>query len=119
MQNQRRMKQRAMLALAALALIVAPRPTAAGNWSAHSVSDLIAAINAANSAGGVNTITLAAGKTFTLTAVNNTTDGPNGLPVIAANNKLTIRGNGATIARSKAQAPATRRSVERSASRRS
>jgi hypothetical protein len=45
---------------------------------------------------GTNTITLARGATFTLTAVNNTTDGPTGLPVIAANNKLTILGNGAT-----------------------
>ncbi|MGA3284256.1 MAG: hypothetical protein ABSD57_07350 [Verrucomicrobiota bacterium] len=96
------MKHGAMLALAAMALVVAARPAAAGNWTARSVSELIADINAANLAGGVNTITLAPGKTFTLTAVNNTTDGPTALPVIAANNKLTIQGNGATIARSKA-----------------
>ena len=91
-----------MLALAAVALIGVPRPAAARNWKANKVSDLIAAINAANQAGGVNTITLAPGKTFTLTAVNNTTDGPTGLPVVAAHNKLTIHGNGATITRSKA-----------------
>ena len=88
--------------IAATALFLLPRIGVAGNWNAKNVSELIAAINAANSAGGVNTITLAPGKAFTLTTVNNTTDGPNGLPVIAANNNLTIRGNGATISRSKA-----------------
>jgi hypothetical protein len=70
------------------------------SWTAASVKDLIADISAANLAGGSNTITLAPGKTFTLTAVDNTTDGANGLPVIAANNNLTIHGNGDTIARS-------------------
>lgn len=102
MKDQLRVKHGAMLALAALALVAVPRPAAAGNWNVKSVSELVAAINAANNAGGANTISLACGKTFTLTAVNNITDGPTGLPVIAANNTLTIRGNGATIARSKA-----------------
>lgn len=90
-----------MFALAAMAVMLS-MAAYAGNWSAKNVSELIAAINAANTAGGVNTITLAPGKTFTLTTVNNTTDGPTGLPIIAANNNLTIRGNWATIARSKA-----------------
>jgi hypothetical protein len=94
-------KYGALLALAATALIAAPTPAAAGgNWTVNSVSDLIAAITAANQAHGANTITLAPGATFTLTAVNNTGDGPTGLPVIAAQGKLTILGNGATIARS-------------------
>jgi hypothetical protein len=66
------------------------------------VADLIADINAANTAGGSNTITLVAGKTFTLAAVDNTTDGATGLPVIAANNTLTIVGNSDTIERSTA-----------------
>jgi hypothetical protein len=94
----------ALLAAAVLTAGAAPANPASGgrNWIARSVSDLIADINAANLAGGVNSITLAPGRTFTLTAVNNTTDGPTGLPVIAANNNLTIRGNGATIARSTA-----------------
>jgi hypothetical protein len=101
----------AMLALGALAVVLLPGPAAAqhsngardqGNWTARSVSELIAAIDAANLAGGSHTINLAPGKTFTLTGVNNITDGPTGLPVIAANNNLTIRGNGATIARSTA-----------------
>ncbi len=69
-------------------------------FTAASVSDLIADINAANAAGGSNTITLAAGSTFTLTAANNATDGPTGLPVIAANDNLIFRGNGDTVSRS-------------------
>src|SRR5262249_41833840 len=73
------------------------------NFTASSVSELIADINAANWTGGSNTITLVAGKTFTLTAVDNTTDGATGLPVIAANDNLTILGNGDTIQRGTAQ----------------
>lgn len=69
-------------------------------FTAASVSDLIADINAANLAGGSNTITLAPGTTFSLTAVNNYTDLRNGLPVIAANDNLTVVGNDDTIERS-------------------
>jgi hypothetical protein len=68
-------------------------------FNAATVSDLIADINAANLAGGSNTITLIA-KTYNLTAVDNTTDGATGLPVIAAYDNLTILGNGDSIARS-------------------
>jgi hypothetical protein len=71
-------------------------------YTAATVSDLIADINAANAAGGSNTITLVAGTTFTLTAVDNTTDGATGLPVIAAKDNLTLAGNGDTLARSTA-----------------
>jgi hypothetical protein len=74
--------------------------TVPSSFSAASVSDLIADINAANLAGGANSITLAPGALFTLTAADNTTDGGNGLPVIAANDNLTIIGNGDTIQRS-------------------
>jgi hypothetical protein len=70
-------------------------------------SELIADINAANRAGGANTITLTAPTTspYVLTAVNNTTNGANGLPVISggstkvAADNLTIVGNGDTIDR--------------------
>jgi len=74
------------------------------NYSAATVSDLIADINAANKAGGANTITLTAPtpSPYALTAVNNTTNGPTGLPVIAAKDNLTIVGNGDTIERSTA-----------------
>jgi hypothetical protein len=67
------------------------------NWTAASVSDLIADINAANNDGGSNTITLAPKTTFTVSRVDNTSDAANGLPVITSN--LTIVGNGDTIQR--------------------
>jgi hypothetical protein len=69
------------------------------SYSAASVSDLIADINAANKAGGTNTITLTAptGNPYVLTAVDNTTNGPTGLPVIAKKDILTVVGNGDTI----------------------
>src|SRR5262245_48101144 len=76
--------------------------TVTSTFTAASVSDLIADINAANAAGGANTIALVAGTTFTLAAVNNSTDGGNGLPVIAANDNLSIVGNGDVIQRSTA-----------------
>jgi hypothetical protein len=64
--------------------------------TAASVTDLIADINAANLAGGSNTITLAAGATFTLSAAYSY---GNGLPAIAANDNLTIIGNNDIIQR--------------------
>jgi hypothetical protein len=73
-------------------------------FTAASVSDLIADIAAANRSAEADTITLAPGKTFTLTAVNNTDQGATGLPVIAAGGgSLTIVGNGDVIERSTAK----------------
>jgi hypothetical protein len=79
------------------------------SYSAATVSDLVADINAANAAGGTNTITLTAPTTspYILTAVDNTTDGPTGLPVIARRDTLTIIGNGDTIERSAASGTPT------------
>jgi hypothetical protein len=84
--------------------------TLLSTYSAATVSDLIADINAANNAGGTNTITLTAPTTspYVLTAVDNTTAGPTGLPVISGGTKkvaadnLTIIGNGDTVERSTA-----------------
>jgi hypothetical protein len=59
---------------------------------AGDVPCLIAAINQANANGEKNTIYLKAG-TYTLTAIDNNTLGPNGLPSITST--LTIRGAGA------------------------
>jgi hypothetical protein len=72
--------------------------------SAGDVACLIDAINAANTNGEANTIRLAAG-TYTLTEVDNTTAGPNGLPSITST--LTIRGAGAdtTIIERQVQSP--------------
>jgi hypothetical protein len=78
--------------------------TLPSNFTAATVSDLIADVNAANQQGGSNTITLVAPtmSPYTMTAADNTTDGATGLPVIAANDNLTIIGNGDTIERSTA-----------------
>jgi hypothetical protein len=76
--------------------------TLPSNYTAGTVSDLIADMNAANATGGSNTITLVAGTTFTLTTVNNTFLGATGLPFIAANDNLTIIGNGDVVQRSMA-----------------
>src|SRR5262249_41303409 len=68
-------------------------------YMAATAADLITDIGLANAAGGTNTITLTAATSspYTVTAVDNTTDGATGLPVIAAGNILTIAGNGDTI----------------------
>lgn len=67
------------------------------------VPALITAITTSNSNNQPDTIELAAGCTYTLTAVHNTFGSPNGLPVISVDgssvNSLTINGNGATIER--------------------
>ncbi len=64
------------------------------------VAALIAAINAANDETcfpGPQTITLASNSNYLLTAIDNTSDGNNGLPSI--NSVITIDSNDATIAR--------------------
>jgi hypothetical protein len=82
--------------------------TLPSSYMAATVSDLIADINAANKAGGTNTITLTAptSNPYVLIAVDNSSDGANGLPVIANKNILTIVGNGDTIERSTASGTA-------------
>jgi hypothetical protein len=70
------------------------------NFTAATVPDLIADINAAKSG---DTITLAPNTTFDLTAVDNTTNGANGLPVIKRN--LTIIGQGGDIIQRDTAAP--------------
>ncbi|MBA2377289.1 MAG: hypothetical protein H0V75_14380 [Rubrobacter sp.] len=64
------------------------------------VAGLKAAINAANQNNEADTISLADNGTYTLTEVDNTAEGSNGLPQIAS--EITIEGNGATIQRSDA-----------------
>ena len=82
--------------------------TLPSNYIAASVSDLIADINASNQTGGSNTILLAPKTTFDVTAVNNTTNGANGLPVIAKNDNLTVTGQGGDILQRDPGAPAFR-----------
>jgi len=72
-------------------------------YTAASVTELVAAIDAANLTAEADTITLAAGKTFTLTSEYISPDGNeggNGLPAIRAGEDLNIVGNGAVIGRS-------------------
>jgi hypothetical protein len=66
---------------------------------------LASAINSANTNGEADTISLAPNGTYTLTTVDNSVSGANGLPVIindAAGLDLTITGRGAVIQRSTA-----------------
>src|ERR1022692_4791369 len=81
--------------------------TVPSTFNAATVSDLIADINAANTAGGANTITLTAptNAPYAPYALLGDYNGGhigqtgNGLPVIAANDNLTTVGNGHTIHR--------------------
>src|SRR5262245_44839994 len=79
--------------LGALGLV---RPSHAAEFSCApgDVACLISAIHAANATGTANTMTLASGL-YTLTAVDNNTDGPNGLPSVTGS--LTLRGAGADM----------------------
>lgn len=58
------------------------------------------AVDACPAGSGADTIVLASGATYTLTTVDNTGEGPNGVPVVSS--PITINGNGATITRSSA-----------------
>jgi hypothetical protein len=77
--------------------------TLLNGYVAATVAELITDIGLANAAGGTNRISLNAPSAhFTLSSVDNTTDGATGLPVIAAGDNLIIVGNGDTIERSTA-----------------
>jgi hypothetical protein len=82
-----------------VAQLLAGQDLASDNTSNDTTITLRDAINAANNSGGSNTIQLQANTTYTLTVVDNATDGATGLPVIASGNNLTIAGNGDTIGR--------------------
>src|SRR5262245_52867597 len=69
-----------------------PTPAAEFACAAGDVACLITAIHAANAHRTANTLTLAPGL-YTLTAVDNNTDGPTGLPSVTS--PLTLRGAGA------------------------
>jgi hypothetical protein len=89
---------------AQVADVNAANKTGKSNFAAADVKALVADINTANEHGGANTITLTAKLTspYVLTAQNNNNNGANGLPVITANDELTIVGNGDAIERSTA-----------------
>jgi hypothetical protein len=87
------------------------------NCAAASVPALIANINAANPAGGSNTINLTAriNSPNVSTAVDDATDGATGLPDIGANDNLTNVGNGDSIQRSNASGTAAFRRLDMAA----
>ncbi len=90
------------LSLKRLALLVAIslcRQTSAAIFNPNDVASLIRAINTSNTNMEDDTIELATNSTYTLTVINNDT---NGLPVIGSDggHKLVIHGNGATLQRS-------------------
>ena len=96
--NQGQGRGRVWIGISVVALLlgglgfILPSSAAEFSCAAGDVACLINAINQANANGEANTITLEAG-TYTLTAVDNTTNGPNGLPSVTS--PLTIQGAGA------------------------
>ncbi len=94
------------LAGVALLLALGQAPALAATINVGGGCSLVNAINSANqeasvggctAGSGADTIVLPANSTRTLTTVNNTSYGPNGLPVISS--AITIDGNGSTITR--------------------
>jgi hypothetical protein len=80
-------------------------PADVSNTGSGTTGGLVWAINQANAAGGSNSIELASGSTYKLTAVDNYWYGPDGLPAISST--MTIDGNGATIERDPALGTST------------
>ena len=97
MNRLHRLVATAAVAAAVLASVAAAQPVLAAT-TACTVPALAAAITAANGGASGGTVTLPSGCVYTLTVQRNATDGGTGLPVITG--KVTIQGNGATIARS-------------------
>ncbi|MGQ0700370.1 MAG: choice-of-anchor Q domain-containing protein [Panacagrimonas sp.] len=99
-------------AIAAGLFALPSAPALAATIDVGGACTLVDAITAANTdaavggcaggAAGLDTIVLPANSTQTLTAVDNTSYGPTGLPVIAG--ETLIQGNGSTIQRSSAEA---------------
>ncbi|MGH7762635.1 MAG: hypothetical protein ACREOY_14660, partial [Candidatus Dormibacteraceae bacterium] len=96
--------RRALLSLPLTGALLVLGPFAGLTASAAAIGcttpELVAAIAAANVQVGGGTVMLPSGCVYTLTVVNNTTDGGVALPVITGN--VTIAGSGSTITRSTA-----------------
>src|SRR6266496_4785379 len=86
---RRRVALAGVVVVVAMAAIPAQAAQAATIQVPCSVPALVAAINTANSTSGADTLNLAGGCTYTLTAPDNAA---NGLPVITSD--ITINGNG-------------------------
>ena len=99
------MKSHLYLSLVCASLLLCARAgqSAVFNIPDGDVAALKNAITIANTNGQADTINLAANSTYTLTAIDNAINGPNGLPQLkddVAGSDLTVNGNGATIRRS-------------------
>lgn len=105
---RRAMQRTYKRSLAGMALLLAlgQAPLLAATINVGGACTLVDAITAANTntviggcvaGSGADTIVLPANSTQTLTAVNNATYGPTGLPVISSD--VTVAGNGATVQR--------------------
>lgn len=91
-------------ALGLILIMLQPVEAKTFRCGAGDVPCLIDAIKAANANGGKNTIRLAAG-TYLLQTVDNTTDGPNGLPSITSALVITGAGAKATSIKRESSAP--------------
>lgn len=88
----------ALLLLSIWLLLPPAGPARAADFNVGcNVNELIADLTTANGNGEADTLNLDANCEYELTVVNNSANGPNGLPVI--NSPITINGNGATIRR--------------------
>ena len=98
------MNTRAIGGVLLLLINFAPARAATFEIADGDVAALKSAIATANTNGEGDTINLAEGGTYVLSAVDNTGTGPNGLPSIGADfgDLVVINGNGATITRSTA-----------------
>lgn len=92
---------KASLAAVVAILMAMTSSVSAATFTPADVAALVAAINAANANGQSDTIDLG-GRTFTITTVDNTLDGPNGLPGILADGGSTVTIRNGTIERSPA-----------------
>jgi uncharacterized repeat protein (TIGR01451 family) len=90
-----------LVATVAAGLLLATCPAPAATFAPTDVAGLVAAINAANANEESDTIDLG-GQTFMLTAVNNTLNGPNGLPAVLPDGGSTLTIQNGTIERSPA-----------------
>ena len=102
----RRTPAKSTLVLIAVLHLLRPVNAASGKDFDIANSDeagLIAAMNEANGNGEPNVINLAENGIYTLTMVDNMTDGPNGLPSVVG--EIVINGNGSIIRRSAGAVP--------------
>ena len=95
-----------LLAGACASLVFSASPALAATFTPADVAGLVAAINTANTNGQSDTIDLG-GQVFTLTVVDNSLDGPNGLPAVLPDGGSTLTIRNGTIERT-AAAPALR-----------